>query len=212
MSETKQGNSVKYQAHLLNVYNDPEFQFDLANLKPSYKKRYHYLKSLKPEVLKSDYYKPKPFGNPTINKIAAKYRIDSSDVIYFAKGLFDSTLSSKNSPYEIKHGNDGYVIHLAEDITRKEFLQIWDKVSANKKEKYHGKIPRQKLPFDTSLVYAIFKVREHRLKKLSYEDIINMLLHGLLPYFEGKKTKIRLGTYDTFVGNLAKYYHRHEPK
>ncbi|HUD05395.1 MAG TPA: hypothetical protein VMR18_00525 [Candidatus Saccharimonadales bacterium] len=199
------------EAHLANVYDDPEFINDLVSLPYRYKKQYPLLRRLKLKAVDTNLYKPKELEDKTVEGIAVKYRIKPNEVVHYARGLH-KTSPKDFYPYEIKQqDNNSLTVQIKDDITKAEFTQIWEIVKNRKAENHNNKLYKKRLPQSTKLLYAIFKVREHRLKKLRYKDIQYLLEQNELPYFEGGHTRLHVGVRGDASNKIARYYNRHKP-
>ena len=130
----------------------------------------------------------------------------SKDVWFYLRGSNRTWTVDREvwQPYSFAsdlYGN--YKVTFNYDITKEDFLQVWQLIQRHKYNANRGVIPKKKLPEQGKLLYAIFKSRQ---KGLTYPAIFKLYSDRVLPYFE--KGAASLGSED----KLEEYYRKYRPK
>lgn len=196
------------EAHILNVYKDPDFIRDIAILRPD---RSKLLKAI--EVKNTIDEKIKILRvlenvDPVkVKELAKQYAITEMDIILYVGGQNEAFLvyrPNMGRPYSLKINFKGEITaRFNVSITKLDFLEMWKSVASRKRIYYSGTIPQPKIPEHTKLLYAIFKGRQRGEK---YREIYDQYKAKVLPYFEGEKP-----TEFNSLEKFAQYFRDHKP-
>jgi hypothetical protein len=213
LGNVKLGAQSAHELHLLNVYADPEFYFDVFNILPpeiraNYPKGEYQLKKFYESLLNFQWEEMEllvqEINLSEIRRLAKKYAITVEEVKnYFYGNGYMGVISRVNKPFYISRAGNKYTVRFDDEITKEDFLQIWKRVAADKKRGYGGKFPKNKLPVYDKLLYAVFKSRK---KGLSFGEIFEKYTLRTLPYYE--KGPISISTEE----KLKDYYYKFGPE
>lgn len=197
----------------MHVYEDSEFVAEVERLLPDRKK---YLAAMDMQASNDDKMREytkmrsaiKDVSLADMTELAEKYAVTVNDILLYMDGQYETWgfYRKGKKPYQL-HLNTKtrqYRAQFDEDITREEFLTMWDFIARNKDKKHNGKIPQPKLLRHHALLYAMFKGRQHG---MTFPEMYKLYTERQLPYFIGEKPT-EFNTPEKF----AEYYHNNKPK
>jgi hypothetical protein len=185
----KHGKESVRERHLLNVYADPEFIEEVAQL------------------IGEDGSK---LLGAYFEDIAKKYCITEDEVMHYVAGLTSILPVPRDKPFFINlddyDNSKGYLtITVDADIQEKDFRAIWTLISHKQKQGRTGKQSRNRPYDDDKLVYAVFKELQKN-PKLKFPQIFDLYRNGELTYYKGGTTNWLSSAKD-----LREYYNDYKP-
>ena len=198
--------------HVLNAYKDPEFLEDIKSSFPELvalidiKSTYELPDGTNdPQTKMRMFYKIEKLDDKQFYELALKYVIHINDIKIFLMGRHHTGKvygSRRTYVLEPPHKGD-WVANIPADITKEEFMKMWEDISRNKRLLFQNKIPKRKRVKHDELLYAIFKARQ---KGMSYSKIHEDYQLDKLPYYTGPS--------NLFIDEekFEEYYREYSPK
>jgi hypothetical protein len=170
------------ELHVLQVYNDPDFQSEMEKFSDD---------SLTDTLF--------------IEVLTKKYFISVEDIKLYSRGLISTDrVKRQELPFMLRSdGNGHWNAWINKDITKEEYLEMWEDIKRFKLMRY-GKEVRKRPPDNPQLIYAIFKQRQ-KSPPVSFGKITKMYKEGKLPNYNGGIKK------STTIQNLTREYNRYKP-
>jgi hypothetical protein len=167
--------------HVINVYNDPEFQKEVKAAE----------------------------GDEELKDIAARYVIPIDDIRHYLNGFEQTNLVHKaTSHFDIQPDSKGnWRAWISNDITKDDFDKLWAEINRIKKRKYGNKVPQPKPPKHDKLLYAIFKQRQLQ-PPTTFAKIHSLYLDDKLPYYKHDNDDEKW-IYD--AKKFEEYYDKYKP-
>lgn len=141
-----------------------------------------------------------------VAELSQRFQIREDDVWFYLLGnaRFERVYRD-TSPYTLLNSDidDNHIVRIRHDITKEDFLNLWDYIKKAKLNK-QGKLPKNRMPANPELIYAIFKQRQ-KSPPVSFGKITKMYLSGTLPNFSDKPKSTMT------VQNLTREYNRYKP-
>jgi hypothetical protein len=207
--------------HLVNVYKDPDFDKDLAALfsnvlgpdtddtsivitKSSYPRFI--------ECMAHVYWDEKAILVEKVPReqmiaVADKYAISESNVLSYLLGNPHTNTNTTSTIFDIKKVGNRMTVSFNLDVTKKDMTMLWEHV-ARLKQMTFGKLPKNKLPENDKLVYAIFKQRQKN-PPLSFGKIHKLYIDKKLPNYSEFEDSDYKSTMT--VSDLTREYNRYKP-
>lgn len=219
---SKEGPLSLQDLHLANVFRDPEFDKDLAELFPD---------ALGPDtddtsvvITKSSkdrfidcmarvYWDEKAIlveevPREQMIKLANEYAISENDILSYLLGNPHTNTLTLKGVFDIKRDGNRMTVSFDLDITKQDILMLWHNI-ASIKELTYGKIPKNKLPANDRLIYAIWKQRRKK-SQPSFGDIYKLYMDKKLPnYSEFDDSDYKSSM---TIPDLTREYNRYKPR
>ena len=208
--------------HRTNVYKDPDFDKDLAVLFPDVlgadtdDTSIVITKSSYPrfiDCMAHVYWDEKAIlveeiPREQMTELANKYAITEGDVLSYLLGNPHTNTNTTSTIFDIKKVGNRMTVSFNLDVTKEDMTMLGKHVAMLKQMTF-GKLPKNKLPENDRLVYAIFKQRQKN-PPLSFGKIYKLYMNKELPYysdFEDSKYKANMTAPD-----LTREYNRYKPR
>jgi hypothetical protein len=203
--------------HVLNVYKDPEFLEDIKSSFPELvalvdiKSTYELPDgTIDPQTKMRMFYKIEKLDDRQFYQLSIKYVIHVNDTKIFLMGRHHTRkVFGARRSYSLTPNTGGdWTASIPVDITKEDFMKMWEDINRNKKLIHNKKVPKTKPPKHDELLYAIFKQRQLD-SPTPFSKIHTMYLDDKLPYYHHDKAdEDRI--YD--AKKFEEYYRKYQPK
>lgn len=206
-------NGSAYRAHVYCVYEDPEFQAAIKELRSKLEK--HYYKGISLETSRFDTH-ILPDDRIPIKKVADEFYISLEDLAFYADGSYDEEFIGFGKDYT--HDGGYKLIDVAEHEIRpvyvigrytslEDIIEEWRYVRAMADFQYSifghdDNTRRKRSPNYPELIYAVFKARK---KKKTYGQIFRDYSDGTLEMYSGNNSVFNS------EDSLERYYRKYKP-
>lgn len=195
----KQGDESTRDLHVLNVYNDPEFNDDV--LKATHGNPSNILAGTKYDP---DYDE----SAPSLHDVAKKYHLTLEETMHFSFGRGLMPLP-KDPPFSINwdeydNYSEPFTIKFTNDIKKEDYLALWEAIKRRQAAARHpdDKKSRNRTPENDKLIYAIFKAR---LKNKKFSQIFRAYQTNTLDGYSGGNQQFAAEE------SLERYYGKYKP-
>ncbi len=195
----------KYRLHVYHVFNDPDFDKDVREIRKLLESFYYKDISLNPD---SDHLLKE--HKQALFNFAARYCIDPEDLRTYADGLYDEGAGYGSDIDEfgglMETGRYGLVYKIGPKTTLEQIQAEWKMHIEYAKQDYYGKRSGKKRlsKFNHELVYAVFKAR-NKPKPDSFTKIQKDYEQGTLAGYTGSRHKY------VVKDDLERFYNKHKP-
>ena len=203
--------SGKYASHVYQVFNDPDFDFDIEMLKEQFDKMYYPNVSLCTDYLDKHLLLE---DKKIIKALADKYCITLDDLGIYADGYYaDGSLEFGKLMYEyggfITNNSQyfekmAFFYALGPKTTLQQIVNDWPFIQEYMTAMFSSTYTKSKSPENPELIYAVFKARA---KGLTFTEIFKMYQHGKLKGYKSTNT-----TQYSNEDSLERYYRKYMPK
>jgi hypothetical protein len=218
----KSGPNSKIHLHLINVYKDPDFDKDLADLFPDVLgpdtddtsiviKKSSYPRFI--DCMAHVYWDEKAILVEEVPReqmiaLADKYVITESNVLSYLLGNPHTNTNTSKNVFDIKKTDNRMTVSFNLDVTKQDILMLWSDIALIKELTY-GKVPKNKLPQNGRLIYAIWKQRQ-KSPPLSFGKIYKLYIDKKLPNYSEYEDSDYKSTMT--LNDLTREYNRYKPR
>lgn len=203
---------LAYRAHTYCVFNDPDFEADIAKLRQELESLYY------PNIsLETSYYDEHILQEDRlmIKEIADRYCISLEDLGFYADGYFHLGYGAFGKNIRLEGGfkflhpmetEDQPVYVIGKYTTLEDIRREWPyikEITALKQFRDTEESARKRSPDNPALIYAVFKAR---MNGKSFKAIFELYEHGELSTYSGGHTQFNNEE------SLERYYRKYAPK
>lgn len=200
-----------YVQHVYQVFNDTDFETDVAQLRSKFEGLYY--KNIALTTSDADIHLLDE-DKELIKQLADKYCITVTDLGLYADGAFDDGCEFGHG--DVEYGGfhfeltaDGYRMYylIGPKTTLEQIQKSWNFIKGMRAEFLENskENTKSKSPQNPELIYAIFKARTR--DGLKFSQIFNLYENGKLPGYTGKNTR----QYKS-EDSLERYYRKYKPE